>query len=145
MEVRMAMQLAALGSGRYRLIQNAEINVTPFVDVMLVLLIIFMVAIPVATTSLNLDIPKAQPSPVTTPPTIVTVQADGRLFIGETPTSLAGLPTDLARVLGSANPKAQRVYLRAERTVRYRAFMEVTNRLKGAGFSQLGLVSEDLS
>jgi biopolymer transport protein ExbD len=143
----MAMQLAtAMGSDRYRLVQNSTINVTPFVDVMLVLLIIFMVAIPVATTSLNLDLPRAQASPTpVAPPTYVTLQADGRLAIGATPTTLATLPADLIRAVGTTNPKAQRVYIRAERTVRYRAFMEVMNRLKASGFSQVDLVNEDLS
>jgi biopolymer transport protein ExbD len=140
------MQLAAMGPDRYRLTQNSAINVTPFVDVMLVLLIIFMVAIPVATVSVNLDLPPAKASATPTPPpTFVTVQADGRLFIGTTPTTLASLPEELSRALGTANPKGQRVYVRAERSVRYGAFMAVTNRLKGAGFSQLGLINEDLS
>jgi len=140
------MHLAAMGPDRYRLDQNSAINVTPFVDVMLVLLIIFMVAIPAATVSINLDLPKAQASSTPPPPpTFVSLQADGRLFIGTTPTTLAGLPDDLSRALGTANPRDQRVYIRAERSVRYRAFMEVTNRLKGAGFSQLGLVNEELS
>jgi biopolymer transport protein ExbD len=145
MEVRMTMQLAAAGPARFRLTQNAEINVTPFVDVMLVLLIIFMVAIPVATTSVKLDMPRAAASPTPIGLTIVSIRADGALFIGDTPTTLAALPGDVARALGGPNPRAERVYLRADRRVRYETFMEVTNRLKGSGFSQLGLVSEALS
>ena len=141
----MAMQLASSGPTRFRLTQNAEINVTPFVDVMLVLLIIFMVAIPVATTSVNLDMPRAVASPTPSAPTIVSIRADGGLFIGDTPTTLAALPGDVARALGGPNPRAERVYLRADRRVRYETFMAVTNRLKGSGFSQLGLVSEAVS
>jgi biopolymer transport protein ExbD len=142
----MALQLAMAGGGRYRLRQNAEINVTPFVDVMLVLLIIFMVAMPLSTTSLQLDLPKAkaQSTPVA-PPVYVTVQADGRIFIGAAPTTLAALPDDLARAVGTANPRAQRVYIRGERRVRYGGFLMVMDRLKAAGFAQIGLINEDLS
>jgi biopolymer transport protein ExbD len=141
----MALQLAMAGGGRYRLRQNAEINVTPFVDVMLVLLIIFMVAMPLSTTSLQLDLPKAQPpaTPVA-PPVVVTAQADGRLFIGEAPTTLAALPADLARAVGTANPKAQRVYIRGERGLHYAGFMSVMDRLKASGFTQIGLVNEEV-
>jgi biopolymer transport protein ExbD len=142
----MAMQLAAAGAARYRLNQNSDMNVTPFVDVMLVLLIIFMVALPAATTSVNLELPKSQASATPkAPPTYVTVAADGGLFIGSAVTTLAALPADLAQTIGGANPRSQRVYIRAERTVRYRAFMEVMNRLKAAGFNQVGLINEQLS
>lgn len=142
----MALQLATAGGGRYRLRQNADINVTPFIDVMLVLLIVFMVALPMATTSLQLDLPQARtPSAPVVPPVIVTVQADGRLFIGATATTLATLPDDVARAVGTGNPKAQRVYIRGERRVRYGTFVGVMDRLKGAGFSHIGLVNEELS
>lgn len=141
----MTLQLATAQGGRYRLRQNAEINVTPFVDVMLVLLVIFMVILPMTTTSLQLDLPKARvPIAPVTPPVVVSVQGDGRLFIGETPTTLIGLPDDLVRTVGTPNPRAQRIYIRGERGLHYAGFMAVMDRLKTSGFTQVGLINEEL-
>jgi biopolymer transport protein ExbD len=111
---------------------------------MLVLMIIFMVALPTPVTTLDLKLPppKATDRPAP-PPVIITLSAEG-LFIGETATSVDGLPADLARTLGGPNPTAQTVYLRADRKVRYQRFMQVMDRLHSTGFSQVGLVSEDL-
>jgi biopolymer transport protein ExbD len=139
----MALKLAAKPD-RYRLRQNSEINVTPFVDVMLVLLIIFMVALPAPVTTLDLTLPPAQRTERPAPPPVVINLAPNGLFIGETATSLDALPADLAKTLGGSNPTAQTVYLRADRKVRYQRFMQVMDRLHSAGFSRVGLVSEDL-
>jgi biopolymer transport protein ExbD len=140
----MAMQLNATGGGKYALRQNSTINVTPFVDVMLVLLIIFMVALPAPTTFIPLNLPpaKAPTSPVD-PPTVINIQLDG-LFIGERATSLAALPADLARDLKKPEPTLEQVYLRADRKVRYRRFMDVINALQAAGYFKVALVNEDL-
>ena len=139
----MAARLSAIGSDRYQLTQNSDINVTPFVDVMLVLLIIFMVALPIATTSVKLDLPQAQGTPTpTAPPTFVSVQADGRLYIGDAPTSMATLAADLALAIHSRTPTAERVYIRADKSVRYGAFMAVMNNLKAHGYERVALVSE---
>jgi len=140
----MAARLSAPG-GAFAIPQNAEINVTPFVDVMLVLLIIFMVAIPAATVSVKVDLPQAAASAEPTlPPTYVSLQQDGGLYIGDTPTTLAALPTDLARTLASAHPRAERIYIRADAGVRYGAFMTVMNTLKADGYERVALVSEAL-
>jgi biopolymer transport protein ExbD len=141
----MALQLATAGGGRYRLRQNAEINVTPFVDVMLVLLIIFMVAMPLSTTSLQLDLPKAQvPTTPVAPPVVVNVRPDGGIFIGERATTLSALPDQLALAVGTAHPKAQRVYIRGGKGLRYAGFMSVMDRLKASGFTQIGLINEEV-
>jgi biopolymer transport protein ExbD len=140
----MAGRLISLGPDRYRLVQNSEINVTPFVDIMLVLLIVFMVAMPMATVSLKLDLPPADGAAVGPPPTVVSLQKGGALFIGESPTSLDRLSGELARRIGGANPRAQRVYVRAERGVRYGDFVGLVSRLHQDGFHAVGLVNEAL-
>ena len=141
----MGMRLASAGGGAYSLNQNAEINVTPFVDVMLVLLIIFMVAIPVATVSVRVDLPPSQvnDSPQA-PPTYVSLQIDGGLYVGDRRTTLSTLPADVASAIGVANPRQQRVYIRADRDVRYGDFMAVMNTLQGNGFYQVALINEEL-
>src|SRR6267154_5628608 len=98
----MGAKLGGGGGGKFDLGQNSDINVTPFVDVMLVLLIIFMVAIPPATASIKLDLPPAIPPPPGTKvkePVLVNVQQGGGIFIGEAKTTLDTLPADLSRVL----------------------------------------------
>src|ERR1044071_9057709 len=105
----MAASLAS-HAGAYSLRQNAEINVTPFVDVMLVLLIIFMVALPVATASVKVDLPRAEASPIKqTPPVVVSLTLTGRLFVGDKAATMDGLPAVVAAALGP-HPQAQRIY-----------------------------------
>ncbi len=143
----MGARLSGGGGGRYALGQNSTINVTPFVDVMLVLLIIFMVAIPAATVSIKLDLPPAIPPPPgakVEEPTLINIQAGGGIYIGETPTTVDTLPADLARKLNKPDPTQERVYIRADRTVRYGDFMTVMNTLQGNGYFQVALINEEL-
>jgi len=135
----------AAGQGGDAVRHNADINVTPFVDIMLVLLIIFMVAAPMATVSMKLDMPPAQ-EPVTArkEPVYITVQESGSLFIGEQRTTLATLPADVCAALGGGACREQRVFVRAEPEVAYEGFMAVMNGLYGAGFTQVGLLNEDI-
>ncbi|HEY8615694.1 biopolymer transporter ExbD [Phenylobacterium sp.] len=147
----MGAKLGGGGGSRFDLGQNADINVTPFVDVMLVLLIIFMVSIPAATVSIKLDLPPAIPPPpgtVVKEPVLVNIQQGGALYIGERATSLDGLPSDLSAILRvedpSTAPTEQRVYIRADRTVRYGDFMAVMNTLQGNGFYQVALINEEI-
>jgi biopolymer transport protein ExbD len=145
----MAGRLTSGGPDLFGLKQNSDINVTPFVDVMLVLLIIFMVAIPVATTSIRLDLPKAERTAAKPKdPVLINIQMGGGLFIGERPTSLPALAADLARTLTADNPALpptdQRVYVRADKRVRYGEFMSVMNTLQGNGFYQVALINEEL-
>ena len=139
------------GGGRFDLGQNSDMNVTPFVDVMLVLLIIFMVSIPAATVSIKLDLPPAIPPPPGTKvkePILINIQRGRAIFIGEVPTSLDTLTRDLAVALTKDDPTLppteQRVYIRADRDVIYGDFMAVMNDLQGNGFYQVALINEEL-
>src|SRR5512140_889085 len=146
----MGAKLGGGGGGRFNLGQNSDINVTPFVDVMLVLLIIFMVALPPATASIKLDLPPAQKQANDHPkePVFINVQPGGALYIGEKATLLASLPADLAKVLAANDPSLpptqQRVYIRADKRVRYGDFMAVMNTLQGNGFYQVALINEEI-
>jgi len=147
----MGAKLGGGGGGKFDLGQNSDINVTPFVDVMLVLLIIFMVAIPAATVSIKLDLPPAIPPPPGTKvkePVLINIQQGGGIFIGESPTNLDGLPADLSKKLAADDPTLpptqQRVYIRADKTVRYGDFMAVMNTLQGNGFYQVALINEEI-
>ena len=147
----MGAKLSGSGGDRYHEEANSEINVTPFVDVMLVLLIIFMVSIPAATVSIKLDLPPAIPPPPgakVEEPVLINIQQGGALYIGETATNLDRLTTDLASELSKKEPgkppTEQRVYIRADRTVRYGQFMEVMNDLQGNGYYQVALINEEL-
>src|SRR5438105_5071217 len=120
----MAAKVGGKGGGKFDLGQNSDMNVTPFVDVMLVLLIIFMLSIPAATVSIKLDLPPAIPPPPGTKvkePTLINVQRGGRVFIGEAPTNLDRLTGDLTVQLQKDDPTIppteQRVYIRADRDV----------------------------
>ena len=148
----MAAKLGGQGGGRFSLGQNSDINVTPFVDVMLVLLIIFMVAIPAATVSIKLDLPPAVPPPPGTKvkdPVLINLQAGGSIFIGDHATSLDTLIPDLSAKLSADDPTLpppqQRVYIRADKSVRYGDFMAVMNTLQGNGFYQVALINEELT
>jgi biopolymer transport protein ExbD len=147
----MGAKLGGGGGGRFDLGQNSDINVTPFVDVMLVLLIIFMVAIPAATVSIKLDLPPAIPPPPGTKvkePVLINLAPGGGMFIGEKATSMATLPADLSRTLAADDPTLpptqQRVYIRADKQVRYGDFMAVMNTLQGNGFYQVALINEEI-
>jgi biopolymer transport protein ExbD len=137
----MGMRLAAGGGGsRFVVAQNSDINVTPFVDIMLVLLIIFMVAIPATVVSVKVDLPSAQAGDSTRAPTYVSLQTDGGLYIGDVRTSLSALPGDLARLIEHKD----RVYVRADKKVSYEAFMAVMNTLRANGYEHVGLVAEEM-
>ena len=110
----MAAKLAGSGGGKFDIEQNHEINVTPFVDVMLVLLIIFMVAAPLATVSVKVDLPNAValPSPNPPKPVYISIQTDGSLHIGDFPTDLESMSDDLHKQIGKRDPNKERIYIR---------------------------------
>ena len=118
-----------------------EINVTPFIDVMLVLLIIFMVAAPLATVDLPVNLPSstAQAQPRPEKPIFVTFKGDRTLAIGDQPVALDSLPAALDAASG--HDRGQRVYLRADRGLRYGEVMEMMNTLRAAGYSKVALVA----
>ena len=117
-----------------------EINVTPFIDVMLVLLIIFMVAAPLATVDIPVNLPgaSAQPQPRPDKPLYLTVKADLSLVLGNDPVSRELLSSALEEA--TDGDRNARIYLRADRSVAYGEVMEVMNLLRRAGYSTLALV-----
>ena len=136
------------GQGGKTVEQNSDINVTPFVDIMLVLLIIFMVAAPLATVSIRLDLPPATPpapDQEQEEPVYITIQEGGDLFIADQQTSLATLPADVCAALGGGACQEERVFVRAQAEVRYEQFMEVMNTLQENGFLKVGLLNEDIT
>ena len=146
----MAAKLSGPGGGKAHTIeQNADINVTPFVDIMLVLLIIFMVAAPMATVSIRLDLPPAIPPlnpQEVKEPVYITVQETGSIFIADQQTTLEGLSADVCTALGGGDPacRQERVFIRADPEVTYNQFMEVMNELQSKGFFKVGLLNEDI-
>jgi TonB system transport protein ExbD (group 1) len=117
-----------------------EINVTPFIDVILVLLIIFMVAAPLATVDVAVDLPAATATPQPRPdkPVYLTVKADLSLAVGDAPVTRDALAPALDAATGGH--KDERVFLRADRAVSYGDVMEVMNALRAAGYLKVALV-----
>lgn len=123
--------------------ESHDINVTPFIDVMLVLLIIFMVAAPLATVDVPVDLPAstAQPQPRPDKPLFLTIQGDRSLTVGDSPVMREQLAAALDGVTGG--DKGARVFLRADRSVDYGALTEVMNDLRAAGYLKIALVGLD--
>jgi biopolymer transport protein ExbD len=123
------------------LAETHDINVTPFIDVMLVLLIIFMVAAPLATVDLpvNLPVSTSQPQPRPDKPIFLTLKADGTLAIGNQPVARRGIAAMLDAIGG--HERGQRVYLRADRSLRYGDVMEMMDALRAAGYAKVALVA----
>jgi len=126
--------------GRYR--PMSDINVTPFVDVMLVLLIVFMVTAPLLTVGVPVDLPKAKASALSQPeePLVISINSAGTVFIQETEVPLKNLVPRLAAITG--NKPDTRIYLRGDQSVNYGRIMDVMARVNSAGFSRLALVAE---
>lgn len=120
--------------------ETHEINVTPFIDVMLVLLIIFMVAAPLATVDVKVDLPSstAQPQPKPDKPVFLTLKADGGMVLGEAPVTHDSLGPALRNATGG--DQEQRVFLRADKTVTYETIMAAMNDLRAVGYLKVALV-----
>lgn len=122
----------------------AEINVTPFVDVMLVLLIVFMVAAPLLTVGVPVELPETAAEPLAMPeeePLTITLMADGRVAIQNTEVARDAL---IPRLSAIAEERTDRqLFLRADSGISYGAVMQVMGALNAAGFNRIGLVTED--
>lgn len=127
--------------GSYR--PMAEINVTPFVDVMLVLLIVFMVAAPLLTAGVPVDLPNTEAKAISdedNKPIEITVTAGGAIYIGESEVKRERLvPLLAAMTQGQVD---RRIYIRADQSIAYGTVMQVIGAVNGAGFSKVALISE---
>jgi biopolymer transport protein ExbD len=129
-----------LDHGEDSLSELHEINVTPFIDVMLVLLIIFMVAVPLATVDIAVNLPAAaaQPQPRPDKPIYLTLKTDLTLAIGEAPVPREALASALGAV--TKGEKDTRIFVRADKMVPYGEMMEVMNLMRRAGYLKVALV-----
>lgn len=130
------------GGTHGRMRPMAEINVTPFVDVMLVLLIIFMVTAPLLTVGVAVDLPETEAEAMTDPgePLAVTIQADGTIYIQDTAVDFENLVPRL-RAIASAG-YSQRIYVQGDKQVAYDDVAKVIGKLNAAGFTSIGLVTD---
>lgn len=127
--------------GSYR--PMAEINVTPFVDVMLVLLIVFMVAAPLLTAGVPIDLPQSDAKPISTEdnkPIEITVDSEGKVFIGETEVK-DGRLVPLLTAMTESN-RDRRIYIRGDQALSYGRVMAVLGAVNGAGFNKVALISD---
>jgi biopolymer transport protein TolR len=126
---------------RRRHLPMAEINVTPFVDVMLVLLIIFMVAAPLLTVGVPIDLPETQAKALEgdTEPITVSIGADGKIFLQEEEVDAERLVSVLQAI--ALNGLNERIYVRGDRNADYGTIMRVMGRLNSAGYRRIGLVT----
>jgi len=123
--------------------ESHEINVTPFIDVMLVLLIIFMVAAPLSTVNVPLELPvsTAKPEAPPTEPVVLSVQADKSWSVGDTPVSRTGLAAALNAQ--TKHDHQTRIFVRADKKVSYEDLMEAMNALRAEGYLKVSLVGLD--
>jgi len=140
-----AQMMSSGGGGRGRRRPTrpvSDINVTPFVDVMLVLLVVFMVTAPMMTVGVPIDLPKTQANTVNQDkePLVISVDADGRVYLQDKPLKLDALVPKLKAITG-ANPNA-RIFVRGDKQLAYGRIMEVMGAINLAGFTKVALVAE---
>jgi biopolymer transport protein TolR len=144
----MAMNMAGSASGgrrgRRRAPVMAEINVTPMVDVMLVLLIIFMVSAPLLTVGVPLDLPQTQAKSLEQDkvPLQLSVDVKGRIFINDTEVAMTELIPKLKAITDARGGFDERIFMRADKKADYGTVARVMGQLSGAGFKHLALVTE---
>ena len=128
------------GNGRYR--PMAEINVTPLVDVMLVLLIVFMVTAPLMTSGVNVDLPKTDAKPLNSDsePLTVSIQADGKIYLQDNEIDLPGLVTKLTAI--SSGDMTRRIFVRGDKGIQYGLVMQVMATIAQGGFTKVALLAE---
>ena len=120
----------------------SEINVAPFIDVMLVLVIIFMITAPLVTIGVPVDLPDAEAKPINEEiePLVVTIDMDGRIFLQEAEMEIEALVPRLIAV-SESNPEL-RIYIRGDQAIAYGRVMEVMGLVNGAGFTKVALIAE---
>ncbi len=120
----------------------SEINVTPMVDVMLVLLIIFMVTAPLITVGVPVDLPKTRAQAINEPtePLVISVDAEGRVYIQETEVDIESLVPRLEAI--TRNKPDTRIYLRGDRTIAYGRIMQIMGTVSAGGFTKVALIAE---
>ena len=132
--------------GRRRNMPMSEINVTPFVDVMLVLLIIFMVAAPLMTVGVPVDLPKTQASALNqdNEPITISVNPEGKIFLQETEVPIEGLVAQLQAIGRNQAEGApeRRIFVRGDKAISYGRVMEVMGTISAGGFSKVALLAE---
>ena len=144
----MAMNMAGSSGGGGRRSRRkpvmAEINVTPMVDVMLVLLIIFMVSAPLLTVGVPLDLPQTQAKSLEQDKTPLQLSVDvrGKVFINDTEVAMADLIPKLKAITDARGGMDERIYMRADKKADYGTVAKVMGQLSGAGFKRLALVTE---
>jgi biopolymer transport protein TolR len=123
----------------------SDINVTPFVDVMLVLLIIFMVTAPMMMEGVNVSLPEATSKPLVSEkkPLIVNIDSENRIFINDFKVTVDGLGEKLNKILDGR--KDREVYLKADKDISYGMVVRVMSEIKGAGVEKLGMVTIPIS
>lgn len=133
------------GRGRRKWKPKAEINIVPYVDVMLVLLIVFMVAAPLLTVGVEVNLPETEAQAMTTAeePLTVTIQANGAIYLQETEIGYDELIPRLRAVAGSGSEA--RIFIRADEGVEYGTVMRVMARISSSGYTNLGLVTDPVS
>lgn len=139
----MGMNVSSGGSRRRRDRVMSEINVTPMVDVMLVLLVIFMVTAPMLTAGVQVDLPKTAASPLSNQdePLTVTIRRDGAVYIQETPVELAMLGPKLEAI--TKQKMDTKIYVRGDKSVEYGKVMTVMGEINAAGFSKVAFLTEN--
>jgi len=138
----MAMSSPGRGGGRMRTRPMSEINVTPLVDVMLVLLIVFMVAAPLLAVGISVDLPDPAAHPLQDQgePLTVTISADGTIFVQESIIEIDNLVPHLKAIAAAGYD--QQIYIRGDKSRSWEDVSKVLGRINGAGFRKIGLVTD---
>ena len=138
----MAVGLQGKGKGRARYRPLAEINVTPMVDVMLVLLIIFMVTAPMLTSGVPVDLPKVSAKPINSDaePLTVSVNAEGKIFLQDQTLDLSELVSRLKAI--AKNNAERRIFVRGDKSVSYGTILQVMGTITEGGFTKVALLAE---